>query len=32
MPKYELPDTHSAFTDHRIRVVRDAGKLPEEYN
>jgi hypothetical protein len=32
MPKYELPDTHSAFTDHHIRVVRDPGKLPEDYN
>ena len=22
MPKYEAPDTHTQFTDHRIRVVR----------
>lgn len=30
MPKYELPDTHARFTDHRIRVVRDAGKTPNQ--
>jgi len=32
MPKYELPETHSRFTDHRIRVVRDPGKTPEQWN
>lgn len=28
MPKYELPQMHSRFTDHKIRVVRDAGTIP----
>ena len=28
MPKYELPQMHSRFTDHRIRIVRDPGTMP----
>ncbi len=28
MPKYELPQMHSRFTDHKIRVVRDTGTIP----
>lgn len=28
MPKYELPQMHSKFTDHRIRIVRDPGTIP----
>jgi hypothetical protein len=28
MPKYELPQMHSKFTDHRIRIVRDPGNIP----
>ena len=30
MPKYEIPQMHSLFTDHRIRVVRDAGIVPND--
>lgn len=32
MPKYEVPQTHARFTDHRIRVVRDPGKVPKQWN
>ena len=32
MPKYEVPQTHSRFTDHRIRVVRDPGKVPTQWD
>lgn len=28
MPKYELPQMHSKFTDHRIRIVRDPDVIP----
>jgi hypothetical protein len=28
MPKYELPEMHSKFTDHRIRIVRKGGPFP----
>lgn len=31
MPKYEMPQAHSRFTDHRIRVVRDPGSIPTEW-
>jgi len=30
MPKYQLPQMHSPFTDHRIRIVRDAKLFPDE--
>lgn len=30
MPKYQVPAMHSPFTDHRIRVVRDAKMFPDE--
>ena len=29
MPKYELPEMHAKFTDHRIRVDRGAGAFPD---
>jgi hypothetical protein len=29
MPKIELPGMHHAFTDHRIRIVRDAASYPD---
>lgn len=32
MPKYEVPQTHARFTDHRIRVVRDPGKVPTQWD
>lgn len=32
MPKYEMPQAHSHFTDHRIRVVRDPGKIPDRWD
>lgn len=28
MPKYELPEMHSKFTDHRIRIVRKGEPFP----
>jgi Cytochrome c554 and c-prime len=28
MPKVEIPDMHYAFTDHRIRIVRDSAGYP----
>jgi hypothetical protein len=28
MPKVEVPSMHAPFTDHRIRVVRDAAAYP----
>jgi Cytochrome c554 and c-prime len=30
MPKYEFPAMRSPFTDHRIRIVRDANVFPDE--
>jgi hypothetical protein len=30
MPKYQMPQMHSPFTDHRIRIVRDAKLFPDE--
>jgi len=30
MPKYQLDQMHSPFTDHRIRIVRDANAFPDE--
>lgn len=30
MPNYELEQMHAPFTDHRIRIVRDAGAFPDE--
>jgi len=32
MPKYELPQMHSSFTDHRIRVVANPGTVPTDWN
>jgi hypothetical protein len=32
MPKYEVPQTHSRFTDHRIRVVRHPGEIPTRWD
>jgi hypothetical protein len=32
MPKYEVPQTHSRFTDHRIRVVRHPGEIPTQWD
>lgn len=29
MPKYEVPDMHSKFTDHMIRVVKSAAPFPD---
>lgn len=29
MPKYEVPDMHTRFTDHMIRVVRKGEAVPE---
>jgi hypothetical protein len=29
MPKYELPNSHFAFTDHRIRVARKGEAYPD---
>jgi len=29
MPKYEIPEMHTKFTDHMIRVVRKDGVFPE---
>jgi hypothetical protein len=31
MPKYEVPAMHSRFTDHRIRVVRNPGVVPTNW-
>ena len=31
MPKYEMPQAHSRFTDHRIRIVRDPGSIPTQW-
>src|SRR3984885_3633989 len=28
MPKVEVPSMHAPFTDHRIRIVRDAAAYP----
>jgi len=30
MPKYNLPQMHAPFTDHYIRVVRDASVFPDK--
>jgi Cytochrome c554 and c-prime len=30
MPTYQLPQMHSPFTDHRIRIVRDIKAFPDE--
>lgn len=30
MPTYQLPQMHSPFTDHRIRIVRDTKAFPDE--
>jgi cytochrome c554/c'-like protein len=30
MPKYQLLTMHNLFTDHRIRIVRDAKEFPDE--
>jgi len=32
MAKYEVPQMHSLFTDHRIRVVRNPGVVPNNWN
>lgn len=32
MPKYEVPQMHSLFTDHRIRVVRNPGVVPTNWD
>lgn len=32
MPKYEVPQMHSLFTDHRIRVVQDPGAIPTHWD
>lgn len=32
MPKYEVPQTHARFTDHRIRVVRNPGVVPTRWD
>ncbi len=29
MPEYELPEMHSKFTDHEIRIVRNAESFPD---
>ena len=29
MPKYEIPQTHAAFTDHEIRIVRARNSFPQ---
>jgi hypothetical protein len=29
MPKYELPDAHHRFTDHRIRIAREGDPYPD---
>lgn len=29
MPRYEIPKMHTVFTDHRIRIVRDATVFPD---
>jgi hypothetical protein len=32
MPKYLVPQMHSPFTDHRIRVVRNPGVVPSSWD
>lgn len=32
MPRYEVPQMHSLFTDHRIRVVRNPGVVPSNWD
>ena len=32
MPKYLVPEMHSLFTDHRIRVVRNPGVAPSSWD
>jgi formate-dependent nitrite reductase cytochrome c552 subunit len=29
MPKVEVPEIHSTFTDHRIRIARAGAPFPE---
>jgi hypothetical protein len=29
MPKYEVPDMHYKYTDHRIRIVKAGEAFPE---
>lgn len=32
MPRYEVPQMHSLFTDHRIRIVRNPGVIPTHWD